>query len=76
MIRNQYLIYIHSLGCNTPNQFSFLQSWDICAAAEPIVLSLLCEDTYAIKYYTKKWYGGWWWWMMMIVMVVEIRWVW
>ena len=54
MIRNQYLIYIHSLSCNTPNQFSFLQSWDICAAAEPIMLSLLCEDSYAIKYYKKN----------------------
>ena len=54
MIRNQYLIYIHSLSCNTPNQFSFLQSWDICAAAEPIMLSLLCEDSYAIKILQKK----------------------
>ena len=54
MIRNQYLIYIHSFSCNTSNQFSFLQSWDICAAAEPIMLSLLCEDSYAIKYYKKN----------------------
>ena len=54
MIRNQYLFYIHSLGCNTPIQFSFLQSWDICAAAEPIMLSLLCKDSYAIKILQKK----------------------
>ena len=54
MIRNQYFFYIHSLGCNTPIQFSFLQSWDICAAAEPIMLSLLCEDSYTIKILLKK----------------------
>ena len=40
--------------CNTPIQFSFLQSWHICAAAEPIMLSLLCEDSYAIKILQKK----------------------
>ena len=54
MIRKQYFFHIHSLGCNTPIQFSFLQSWDICAAAEPTMLSLLCEDSYAIKNITKK----------------------
>ena len=54
IIRNQYLIYIHSFSCNTSNQFSFLQSWNICAPAEPIMLSLLCEDSYAMKYYKKK----------------------
>ena len=54
MIRKQYFFHIHSLGCNTPIQFSFLQSWDICAAAEPIMLSLLCKDSYAIKILQKK----------------------
>ena len=54
MIRKQYFFHIHSLCCNTPIQFSFLQSWDICAAAEPIMLSLLCEDSYAIKILQKR----------------------
>ena len=54
MICKQYFFHIHSLCCNTPIQFSFLQSWDICAAAEPIMLSLLCEDSYAIKILQKK----------------------
>ena len=54
MIRKQYFFHIHSLCCNTPIQFSFLQSWDICAAAEPIMLSLLCEDSYTIKILLKK----------------------
>ena len=54
MIRKQYFFHIHSLGCNTPIQFSFLQCWDICAAAEIIMLSLLCEDSYAIKILQKN----------------------
>ena len=54
MIRKEYFFHIHSPCCNTPIQLSFLQSWDTCAAAVPIMLPLLCEDSYAINILQKK----------------------
>ena len=54
MIRKQYFLHIHSFCCNTTIQFSFFQSWDTCAAAETIMLPLLCEDSYAINRLQKK----------------------
>ena len=54
MIRKQYFLHINSTCCYTIIQFSFFQSWDTCAAAETIMLTLLCEDSYAINRLQKK----------------------